>query len=68
MKNGENFDRIGVHAIHEAVRPLDELAEIGASELGYDAAGLRELTRLVQAMRQSDHGTRHSTFRAATGH
>jgi hypothetical protein len=48
VKNGENFDRIGVHAIHEAVRPRDELADFGAGKFGDDAAGLGKLARLVE--------------------
>jgi hypothetical protein len=42
-----------MHAIHQPVRPLDQLADLVATELGYDATRHRELARLIQAMREA---------------
>ena len=53
MKNRENFDRVGAHAIDQAVRRLDQLADLHASEFRDDAARLRKLARLIKPARDA---------------
>ena len=53
VKNRENFDRVGAHAIDQAVRRLDQLADLHASEFRDDAARLRKLARLIKPARDA---------------
>ena len=53
MKNGQDLDHVGMHPVHQAVRPLDQLADLRASEFRDDAARLGELARLVEPARDA---------------
>ena len=48
MQHREEFDRVGVDALHQAVRPLDQLADLRASEFRDCATRLGELAGLIQ--------------------
>ena len=49
VQHREKFDRVGVDVVHQAVRPLDQLADLRTRELWDDAARLGELARLSQS-------------------
>ena len=49
VQHRQEFDRVGVDAVHQAVRRLDQLADLRACEFWDDATRLRELARLMQS-------------------
>ena len=48
MEDGKDFDRVRVHSIDQAVRPLDQLANLRAIEFCDDAPRFGELARLIE--------------------
>ena len=49
VQHREEFDRVGMDPVHQAVRPLDQLADLRAREFRDDATRFGELARLIQA-------------------
>ena len=63
VQNGDDFDGVGVHTIDQPVWRLDQLADLGATELRDDTTGLGELARLIETTRDAFDGARRRPMR-----